>query len=271
MRRLMSALVMLVLIFVVPGAAVQASVGAQGTGWVRLAHLCPDTPMVDVYLYNFGDPHARLELHRVGLGVISPYLALPAGEYTVAIREVGTAQPAVSTALWVQGGMMYTIAGIGESRRTTLAVLDDTFKPSRGQVLVRVLSASLGQQRITVRAGKTTIGQNLTFAHTSPYRTVPPGPLSVVATGTTSRVVAHLTLTANSIHTLIVVDGKSGPEITDLTDAVGVQAVPRGGAATGLGGAAPRPDPSPLSWLMLIIAGALIALAGAARYARPVR
>lgn len=258
---------MLMVMLVVPGAAAQASGGAQGTGWVRLAHLCPDTPVVDVYLYNFGNPHARLVLHRVGLGVISPYLALPAGEYTVAIRETHSAVPDISTALWVQAGMMYTIAGIGESRQARLAVLDDTYKPSPGRVLIRVLSASLRQPSITVRAGAATIGRALAFGRTSSYRAVPPGLLSVMVTGTTSRTVASLNLTANSIHTVVVFDGKHGPQVTDLTDAVGVRSVPRGGAATGLGGAAPRPERSPVPWLLLIASGTLIAAAGAARFA----
>jgi hypothetical protein len=34
-------------------------------GWIRLAHLSPNTPAVDVYLYSFSDPHAKLVLHHV--------------------------------------------------------------------------------------------------------------------------------------------------------------------------------------------------------------
>src|ERR1022692_920000 len=39
--------------------ATPATSAAPATGWLRLAHLSPDTPAVDVYLYSLGHPHAR--------------------------------------------------------------------------------------------------------------------------------------------------------------------------------------------------------------------
>jgi hypothetical protein len=49
-------------------SAVGASAATQGVGWVRLAHLSPNTPAVDVYLYSFGDSSAEIVLHHVGYG-----------------------------------------------------------------------------------------------------------------------------------------------------------------------------------------------------------
>src|SRR5262245_24748000 len=63
-------------------AAGQAATGRTATGWVRLAHLSPNAPPVDVYLYSFGNPHARLVLHHVSYGTVSPYQQVPAGDYT---------------------------------------------------------------------------------------------------------------------------------------------------------------------------------------------
>src|SRR5580658_65763 len=80
------------------GAAVLISAGLAGAvpaaastgyGWVRLAHLSPNTPAVDVYLYNFGNPSARLVLHHVSYGTVSPYEQVPPGEYTVSMRAAG--------------------------------------------------------------------------------------------------------------------------------------------------------------------------------------
>jgi hypothetical protein len=34
------------------GRAAAAGTAGSGTGWIRLAHLSPDTPAVDVYLYS---------------------------------------------------------------------------------------------------------------------------------------------------------------------------------------------------------------------------
>src|SRR4029450_8127107 len=66
---------------------------AASTGWGRVAHLSPDTPSVDVYLYSFGDPDAELTLKHVGYGAVSPYQQVAAGRYTVAMRG-GVADPA---------------------------------------------------------------------------------------------------------------------------------------------------------------------------------
>jgi len=96
--------------------AAGAARAAHDAGWVRLAHLSPNTPPVDVYLYNFGDPKARLVLRHVAYGMVSPYEQLPAGDYTVSMRAAGAkpaTKPVLSTAFWVTGGDAYTVAGMG--------------------------------------------------------------------------------------------------------------------------------------------------------------
>src|ERR1700758_5745833 len=90
-----------------------ASTASSGSGWIRLAHLSPNTPAVDVYLYSFGDPTAELVLHHVGYGVVSPYESLAAGDYSVAMRAAGavdTSKPVLSTSLTVAPGGAYTVA-----------------------------------------------------------------------------------------------------------------------------------------------------------------
>src|ERR1700691_3980099 len=71
--------------------ATPAASASTGTGWLRLAHLSPNTPPVDVYLYSFHDPNAMIVLHHVAYGTISGYETVPAGEYTVAMRGAGAA------------------------------------------------------------------------------------------------------------------------------------------------------------------------------------
>src|SRR5262245_64878993 len=60
-------------------------------GHVRLAHLSPDTPAVDVYLYPFGGSTPKLVLKAVPYGGVSPYERLAVGQYTVAMRPAGAA------------------------------------------------------------------------------------------------------------------------------------------------------------------------------------
>jgi hypothetical protein len=80
-----------------------------------------------------------------------------------------------------------------------------------------------------------------------------------------------LPLTVDTVHTIVVLDSSSGLTTDDLTDAVGSQLMPSGGAATGFGGTAlPRPaDLAP--WLLLTLAGGLLIAAGAAGLGWPRR
>src|SRR5437879_12622372 len=68
-------------------AASAASSASAGTGWIRLAHLSPNTPAVDVYLYSFGHSDAKIVLHHVAYGKVSRDAAVAAGEYGVGMRS----------------------------------------------------------------------------------------------------------------------------------------------------------------------------------------
>ena len=72
-----------------PASVAAAAPASSGYGWVRLAHLSPNTPAVDVYLYSYGMPNAKIVLHHVSYGTVSPYEKVAHGEYTVAMRAAG--------------------------------------------------------------------------------------------------------------------------------------------------------------------------------------
>ena len=76
-RRIIMLVAACALLLGIPAAAASA---AQGTGWIRLAHLSPNTPPVDVYLYSFGNSDAKIVLHPVAYGDVSPYEAVTAGD-----------------------------------------------------------------------------------------------------------------------------------------------------------------------------------------------
>src|SRR5205085_9575316 len=92
-RRLLSPvlgrLLALVSVALVFGAvAAPPASAADPVGYVRLAHLSPDTPDVDVYLNAVGGGSAQV-FKGVGYGVVSRYLAVPAGNYAVSMRPAG--------------------------------------------------------------------------------------------------------------------------------------------------------------------------------------
>src|ERR1700691_4426037 len=129
------------------GAASAASAAPAGSSvvWLRLAHLSPNTPAVDVYLYSFGDPSAMVVLHHVAYGDVSPYESVASGEYTVAMRAAGAkaaSKPVLSTTIDVVNGDAYTVAGVGPFAGLKLQVLDDRLTTPTHKALVRVIQAS---------------------------------------------------------------------------------------------------------------------------------
>jgi Domain of unknown function (DUF4397) len=269
-RRLVMLLAASALLLGLPAAA-SAHASSASTGWIRLAHLSPNTPAVDVYLYSFGDSTAQIVLHHVAYGTVSPYESVAAGDYSVAMRAAGasaTSQPVLSTSVTVQANHAYTVAGMGPESGLRLQVLDDDLTTPVGQSLVRVIQASLKQHVVTVSFGSTVLASNLSFASVSPYQAVLPGTNTVTVTASGVSVHSSVTLAAGTVHTLVVLDGANGLEIVNLEDASGSGQPPVGGVTTGLGGMAPRAPGSPVPWLAVIGAGSLLALTGGLRLRR---
>ena len=253
--------------------AASAAPLAARDGWVRVAHLSPEAPAMDIYLYPFGDPADPTVLKDVAYGDVSAYMALSPGEYTVAMRGFdasASSTPALVSSFMVNAGTPYTVAALGPDPGLRVEVLKDQVAAPGGKTLVRVLQASLKENRVTVSYGTTLLAQQLTFGSVTSYTAVAPGVHAVAITASGAHATVSLGLTADTVHTIVVLDGSSGLKADDLTDAVGTQAMPKGGAATGFGGTAPRPaDLTP--WLLLVLAGSLLTAAGVVGLRRPRR
>ena len=252
-------------------AAAPASSMSSGTGWVRCAHLSPNTVPVDIYLYSYGDPMAMSVLRHVPYGEVSMYMKMPAGEYTAGIRPAGTpasTPPVLSANFMVQAGQGYTVAAMGPATGLQLQALNDRLTTPQGTSLVRVIQASLKEHQVTVRAGSATLASNLAFASVTPYGAQQPGQWVVQAAGGSEAWSGNVNLSAGSIHTLVVLDSAGGLKVDDLTDAAGSAIMPHGGVATGLGGTSPGPAPSRLPWLAGLAGGLLLLTAAAIRMRR---
>ena len=237
----------------------------SGTGWLRLAHLSPNTPAVDVYLYSFHNPKAMVVVHHVAYGTISGFQPVPSGEYTVAMRGAGakpSTPPVLSTTVNIHPGGAYTVAGMGPYKGLRLQVIKDKLTTPPGKALVRIIQASLVQHRVTVTAGKKVLVSKLAFAGVTSYVTVPAGTWNVKAAGQSEHTASTITLTAGTIHTIVVLDHPGQLAIDDLVDAASSKIIPAGAPATGFGGTAPRPSPSELPWLAVAAGGLLLCAAG---------
>ncbi|MGD0683838.1 MAG: DUF4397 domain-containing protein [Streptosporangiaceae bacterium] len=249
------------------GSAAGSAAAPAGThlGWLRLAHLSPNTPAVDVYLYSFGDPSAMIVLKHVTYGTVSGYQAIPSGEYTVAMRGAGApagSKPVLSTTVNVVAGKAYTVAGMGPASGLRLQILKDALVTPPGKALVRIIQASLQEHKVTVTAAGKTLARGLPFAAVTAYQAVSPGTWNVHVAGPTESADQRIALAAGTIHTLVVLDDPGRLTIDNLMDAAGSRLLPAGAAATGLGGTAAVPGSSPLPWLVTLAAGLLVSCAG---------
>ncbi|WNV74586.1 DUF4397 domain-containing protein [Geodermatophilus sp. DSM 44513] len=240
--------------------------GAAETGLLRLAHLSPDTPAVDVYVDSVADPGdgtALLTVPGVGYGTISDYQDVPAGVYTVSMRQAGAdpaTPPVLSTTVQVGPDSARTVAGVGRFAELGLAVLeDDLALPPPGQARVRVVSGASTAPALDASAGGTPVADDLAFAEAGEPTTVPGGGgrLQVTVDGEATEL--PLDVAAGAVYSLFVLDRpEGGYTVRTVLDAAGAGTVPTGAVEAGAGGAATRP-PAP----GVLGAVAVTALAGA--------
>ena len=130
--------------------------GMDDPAMVRVAHLSPNAPNVDVYV----DGSAALE--DVPFGAVSGYLDVPAGTRTVEITAAGDPDASVFAGdVGVESGQPYTIAAIGETGDGAdqmfepLVLQDDNSAPDSGMARLRVVHASPDAPAVdvTVAAG----------------------------------------------------------------------------------------------------------------------
>ena len=267
--RALAALVPLSFVLVLVGAAPPAA--AQATGWIRWGNWSPSAPDFDIYLHSFSGSSGMTVIRHVRYGHVSVYRAIPAGQYTVAMRDSGapaTTPPMLSASIQVTPGMAYTIVSMGPASHLGVQVLKETMMSSPGKALVRVVQESVAQHRVTVNAGPRALGGPLQLGSYTGFLALSPGWQALHANGYSATATRHLYLRANTIHTLVVLDSEDGLRIHSLEDAVGSRAMPIGGAATGLGGTAPLSGASPAPWLAIMAGGGLLAAMGAVRLRR---
>jgi hypothetical protein len=226
------------------------ALGAGAPSYLRLAHLSPDTPTVDVYLTSVGDPGWSATVPGVGYGAVSDYRSVPAGSYTVAMRPAGApvdTPPVISTVLDARPGDAYTVAGTGHYTELGLEVLDDELAiPPAGSARLRVVNgaATAPTVDLAVRGGPR-IAEGVAFATATGYRTVPVGRWEVVVSGAgAAPVTLPVDVSTNATYTVVLLD-RGGSYVAELhQDATGAGTVPVGGVDTGLGGtAAPATEP----------------------------
>jgi hypothetical protein len=239
-------------------------------GYVRLAHLSPDTPKVDVYMTSYTRPDWKFLLKGVGYGAVSPYQRVQPDRYAVSMRPAGapaSSPPVLSTNVNAAPGKAYTVAGVGPYAALGLTVLnDDLTLPSAGQARARVLNGSARAKTVSVTAQNgPTVTDGVGFAKTTPYSAVQSGKWTLQVASTAQpdlKATSAVTLSAGDVYSLVVLDaGDGGLTLATHPDAVSAAVTPSGSIETGGGGTAGVPLPV---WLPASVGTAGLALLAAA-------
>jgi Domain of unknown function (DUF4397) len=222
------------------GLSATSVAAAPADGYVRLAHLSPDTPAVDVYLYASGSKKLRLVLRHVTYGTLSPYQRLGAGSYEVAMRPADAAAaspPVLSTDVRVRDGQSYTVAGMGPYKAIKLRILRDTVALPAGRAGLRVIQASLRDPTVHITTAGHLFANALRFPATTAYRSESGHGTAITVTSASGAPAStRIPMTTGSVYTVVVLDGKNGLELMDVHDTTQDAKTPRGGVDTGLGG-----------------------------------
>jgi hypothetical protein len=234
------------------------SAGAADTGMLRLAHLSPDTPSVDVYVDSVSSPDTGIVLSGGGYGTVSGYQSVPAGTYTVSMRSAGapvTSAPVLSTTVTVDAGAAFTVAGVGPFAQLGLEVLDDDLTPpAQGQARARVVNASQTLTPASVGlVGGESLSADLAFPELTDYVSLPGGATTLQvagASGTPTDI--PVDLASGSSYTVLLLDGDAGVQVQTVLDAASPGVVPTGGVEAGAGGSAGSTAPLALGSVALV-------------------
>jgi hypothetical protein len=244
--------------------AAASTPAASPPAYLRLAHLSPDTPPVDVYVNSAADPARSFVVQGVGYGAVSDYKPLPPDTYVISMRPAGApagSPPVISASVDARPGAAYTVAGTGRSANLGLSVLNDKLDmPPAGKASVRVINAALSAPTADVGPVNGPVWANdVAFGTGTDYVNCPLGNWDLKVTSGDMSKTLPLTLEQNSSYTVLLVDKGSGLEPQVKHDSTGAGTVPTGGVNTGLGGMA---GPDPL--LVAGAAGAALLVAGLA-------
>ncbi|RFA17019.1 hypothetical protein B7R22_01595 [Subtercola boreus] len=223
--------------------AAGAPTAAVTTGWLRLAHLSPDTSAVDIRLSALAGGTVTQSLSNIGYGAVSAYMALSPGTYVVAMVPTGGdfTQPIIQTSVTVVAGQPLTVAAFGKNADLRAAAYrDDLTTPPAGQSRVRVVQASTIVPTVSVATSTgRSIATDVAQGVATDYASVPGGPWKLDLTAGAVQSTADVDLAQGSISTLFVLDNASGGlALKPVLDSSSAGDLPVGGVQTGAGGTA---------------------------------
>lgn len=204
---------------------------------VRVAHLSPDAPAVDVLVGASEDSKAAV-LENVAFPAVSGYLPVADGSYFIDVTQTGTTSPAVIDVNDFALAGDLTIAAVGQLADIEPLVLMDDRVTDPTKAKLRAVHASPNAPAVDIfvdGAGLLPQLTNLAFKDSTGYLPLDPGEytLRIRETGMTNDlfVVEDLALSANTNYSAFAI-GLVGDDFTVLP---AVDAVPEPSTASLLG------------------------------------
>ena len=139
---------------------------------VRVAHLSPDAPAVDVLV------NGAVAFSNASFGEFTDYAPLPAGEYLIQVVPTGATEPVViETTLDVPSHGDFTVAAINELADITATVFEDQNIRIPGSTRVRFVHASPGTPAVDIALadGGAVLFSDVSYGESGGYITVPGG------------------------------------------------------------------------------------------------
>jgi len=204
------------------------SAAAEGEAGIRVAHLSPDAPTVDVILTKTDDADVSKTV-TVSFEDVTDYLEVPPGEYEVEIPAAGFS---TTVDLDEEDYTAAALGTLGDGPDFTVGLFEDTNGANIGEeeARVRAIHASPDAPAVdvTVDDDALTLFEDVAFGDSSGYTVVGAGDYEVEvrpAGGGDPVVEADVTLDGRSTYTVFAVDFLEDIDLLPVKDA---GAPPRG-------------------------------------------
>ncbi|MFN4070219.1 MAG: DUF4397 domain-containing protein [Thermus caldifontis] len=198
-------------------AAVVGSLGLAQGAMVRVAHLSPDAPAVDVLV------NGQRAITNLAFKEVTPYLPLPAARVRVQVVPAGQDAPVVIDAeLDLREGIYYTVAATGFLANLRPQVYTDALAglfPRAGFARVRVVHTSPDAPAVDVAVkGGPVLFPNLPFPRASQYLVVAAGTydleVRVAGTNTVALALPGVVLESGKTYTVFAVGSVGAGTLT---------------------------------------------------------
>ncbi|MFI5589869.1 DUF4397 domain-containing protein [Amycolatopsis sp. NPDC051758] len=235
----------LLLVALTPVTAEAATAPGPGVGWIRVGHLSPKVPPVDIYFAPFGQAE-KVVIRKAGYGAVTPYSSLGPGKYTLSMRPADAAAstpPALSATIEVAERNAYSLLVFANGPDGTLKgdlLTDDLTPPAAGKGRVRVVEGSAAITPVSVDGPQgVSLAKDAPYGLTSNYVDVPEGRWPLQLSGGSVKSTADVDVKAGTSTTLLVTENAGALKANPISDGAALPEPPKFGVETGGGGTAP--------------------------------